>query len=173
MRSAIPRSLLALGLAASLAACASSPTPGTPRAPHAARAQRTADAPAQPAAPGRDAVRTALSMLGTPYRYGGNAPSGFDCSGLVNYSYAQAGVTGLPRTAAALEASAQPIELDELRPGDLLFFQLSGRKTSHVALYVGDESFVHAPSSGGRVERVDFDHVYWGPRIRRAGRIAY
>jgi cell wall-associated NlpC family hydrolase len=110
-------------------------------------------------------------MLGAPYRYGGNTPKGFDCSGLVVYSYSQAGLTGLPRTAAALEDAAQPVALDELRPGDLLFFQLSGRKTSHVALYVGDREFVHAPSSGGRVERVAFDHVYWGPRIRRAGRL--
>ena len=113
-------------------------------------------------------------MVGAPYRYGGSTPRGFDCSGLVVYSYARAGLTGLPRTAAALEDASEPIAIDALRPGDLLFFQLAGRsKTSHVALYVGDREFVHAPSSGGRVERVGFDHVYWGPRIQRAGRLAH
>ena len=61
--------------------------------------------------------------------------------------------------------------MGELRPGDLLFFRFGGSRTSHVALYVGDGAFVHAPSSGKRVERVRFDHVYWGPRVRRAGRL--
>ena len=61
--------------------------------------------------------------------------------------------------------------MDELAPGDLMFFELSGKKTSHVGIYVGDRRFVHAPSSGGRVEIVDFDHVYWRDHIGRAGRI--
>ena len=58
-----------------------------------------------------------------------------------------------------------------VEPGDLLFFRLSGKKTSHVGIYVGDRTFVHAPSSGKRVQRVAFVHVYWGPRIRKAGRL--
>ena len=108
-------------------------------------------------------------MIGVPYRYRGTSPDGFDCSGLVVYSYAQAGHRGLPRTASALERRARPIAVSELRPGDLLFFHLEGKKASHVAIYVGGRSFVHAPSSGKRVERVSFDHVYWGPRLDRAG----
>ncbi|MDJ0850804.1 MAG: C40 family peptidase [Myxococcota bacterium] len=119
------------------------------------------------------AARTAEAMIGAPYRYRGSTPKGFDCSGLVVYSYAEAGVSGLPRSAASLERVARPVSLTELEPGDLLFFQLSGKKTSHVALYVGDRAFVHAPSSGKRVERVSFDHVYWAPRIDRAGRLEY
>jgi cell wall-associated NlpC family hydrolase len=63
------------------------------------------------------------------------------------------------------------VTLDGLRPGDLLFFDLDGRKAAHVAIYLGDEAFVHAPSSGKRVERVDFDHAWWGARLRRAGRL--
>ena len=110
-------------------------------------------------------------MIGTPYRYGGASASGFDCSGLVVYSYANTGISKLPHSAVELERRARPIPLKELEPGDLLFFRLSGKKTSHVALYVGDRAFVHAPSRGKRVERVSFDHVYWGPRIRRAGRL--
>ena len=110
-------------------------------------------------------------MIGTPYRYGGVSPAGFDCSGLVVYSYASAGISKLPRTAAGLERAARPVRLSALEPGDLLFFRLEGPKTLHVAMYVGDRAFVHAPSSGKRVERVSFDHVYWSPRLKRAGRV--
>ena len=111
-------------------------------------------------------------MIGTSYRYGGASAAGFDCSGLVVYSYARAGIGGLPHSVERLENRAKPVALTNLEPGDLLFFQLSGKKSSHVAIYVGDRAFVHAPSSGKRVERVSFDNVYWGPRIRRAGRLA-
>ena len=112
-------------------------------------------------------------MIGTPYRYGGSTPRGFDCSGLVVYSYAKVGLTGLPHSAAALEQRVRPVSLTELAPGDLVFFQLEGKKTSHVGIYVGGRAFVHAPSKGKHVERVDFDHVYWGPRMRIAGRLAH
>jgi murein DD-endopeptidase len=159
-RSSLPGLALALTLA-----CAGAPAPA-PRAP----SRPAADAPA--AARARVA-RTAVAMIGTPYRYGGSSPRGFDCSGLVTYSYAKAGIFGLPRTASGLEREARPIPLDELEPGDLLFFHLSGKKTSHVAIYVGDHAFVHAPSGGKRVEKVEFDHVYWGPRLGRAGRVEF
>jgi cell wall-associated NlpC family hydrolase len=116
-------------------------------------------------------VRTASAQLGTPYRPGGQTPSGFDCSGLVVYSYAEAGVRGLPHSAARLDAMSRRVDVEDLEPGDLLFFDLGGRKARHVGIYVGGRSFVHAPSSGGSVERVSFDHVYWGRHIRRAGRL--
>jgi murein DD-endopeptidase len=119
------------------------------------------------------AARTAEAMIGVPYRTRGTSPNGFDCSGLVVYSYAAAGVSGLPHSAASLEQVAQPVSLRELEPGDLLFFTLAGKKTSHVAMYVGDRAFVHAPSSGKRVERVSFDHVYWATRLGRAGRLGH
>ena len=116
-------------------------------------------------------VRSAESMIGAPYRYGGSTPSGFDCSGLVLFSYARAGVGGLPRTARALEDRADSIPLSQLRPADLLFFHLGGRKSRHVAIYAGNRQFIHAPSSGKRVERVSFDHVYWREKLGRAGRL--
>lgn len=117
-------------------------------------------------------VRSAEAMIGTPYRYGGSDPKrGFDCSGLVRYSYARAGVDGLPRTASALESHAVGIRLSELRPADLLFFDLEGRKTQHVGIYAGGGEFIHAPSPGKRVERVSFDHVYWREKLNRAGRL--
>jgi cell wall-associated NlpC family hydrolase len=120
-----------------------------------------------------EAVRVAESLVGAPYRPGGATPRGFDCSGLVVYSFARVGVHGLPRSAEELELATAPVELADLEPGDLLFFRIDGRKTSHVALYVGEREFVHAPSRGKRVERIDFDHVYWGPRLARAGRLIH
>ena len=143
------------------------------------RASRVPSAPppmlsrgASPAAVRRAVVDTARRMIGAPYRNGGSKPEeGFDCSGLVNYSYRRAGVHGLARTARQLERQTKSVSLDALLPGDLLFFQLSGNQTSHVAIYEGKRRFIHAPSSGKGVERVRFDHVYWGPRISRAGRL--
>jgi len=143
----------------------------TPTAPSPAPG-RAMPPSAQPLVHGARAALEANSMIGAPYRYGGRSPGGFDCSGLVVYSYARAGVPGLPHSAAALEERVRPVRLADLAPGDLLFFQLDGKKTSHVGIYVGDDSFVHAPSRGKRVERVAFDHVYWGPRVRIAGRLA-
>jgi len=146
-----------------LAAACASPPPGAVLRPATERLQ-----PADRS----QLVRTASELVGAPYRRGGASPAGFDCSGLVVYSYRRAGVRGLPHSAAGLEALARPIPVEEIEPGDLLFFRLDDpRKASHVAIYVGDGEFVHAPSSGKRVERVSFDHVYWGRRIRRAGRL--
>jgi cell wall-associated NlpC family hydrolase len=110
-------------------------------------------------------------MVGAPYRYGGASPAGFDCSGLVVYSYAVAGIPGLPHSAAGLKRATRSVSSSELEPGDLLFFRLAEKETSHVAMYVGNRAFVHAPSNGKRVERVGFDHVFWAPRLRRAGRL--
>ena len=157
------RPVLAATALAAVLACAA------PRGPEPAPAPE----PTPPrAVHGRSAVvRVAESLVGAPYRHGGRGPAGFDCSGLVLYSFARAGVHGLPRSAEDLERRSAPVDLGELLPGDLLFFRIDGRKTSHVAIYVGGRSFVHAPSRGKRVERIDFDHVYWGPRLARAGRL--
>jgi len=158
-----------LGLAAALLlACSSTTGPSPARKPLPPPGASSAGAAA-----GERVAHTALSQIGTPYRYGGNSPRGFDCSGLVLYSFADAGLDGLPHSAAALEKLARPVRLDQLEPGDLLFFRLARRKISHVGIYVGSRSFVHAPSSGKRVERVSFDHVYWGPRLARAGRLDF
>ena len=96
-------------------------------------------------------VRTAQSMIGKPYRYGGDSPSrGFDCSGLVQYSHRVAGID-VPRTSTQQHRSARAIALHDLQPGDLLFFRIQG-KTGHVGIYLGEGRFVHAPSSGKHVE---------------------
>jgi len=114
-------------------------------------------------------------MVGTPYKWGGTTPRGFDCSGLVLYSYGAAGVKGLPHSVGQLQDLATPIRVTDAAPGDLLFFRLDGKKSSHVAIYLGEQRFVHAPSTGKGVEKVDFGHVYWGKQLRRAsaGRILH
>lgn len=94
----------------------------------------------------------ALAMRGQPYRYGGAAPGGFDCSGLVAYAAAGAGIR-VPRTAQQQFGSGVPVARGELRPGDLVFMHLA-RKELHVGIAIDAERFVHAPSQGNQV-RID------------------
>ena len=114
------------------------------------------------------AVAVALQQIGVPYRYGGSTPVGFDCSGLVHYSYAQAGKT-VPRTTATLWSGLQPVSASEMRAGDVLFFRIAG-KMSHVALYIGGDEFVHAPSSGKVVSVGSLRSEFYDDAFVRAGR---
>ena len=118
---------------------------------------------------GSAALLAAQSRIGTAYRYGGSGPDAFDCSGLVAYAYQQAGVI-LPRTAAQQYALARPVPRAELRPGDLVFFRLSGREVSHVGIYAGDGRFVHAPQTGGQVRTASLDDEWYRERYAGAGR---
>jgi cell wall-associated NlpC family hydrolase len=97
-------------------------------------------------------IDSATSMIGQPYRYGGAAPGGFDCSGLVSFAAANAGIR-VPRTAAEQMATGRPVAQADLRAGDLIFMHLSSKEL-HVAIALDRQLFVHAPSRGGRV-RVD------------------
>lgn len=117
---------------------------------------------------GDRAAAVALEQVGTPYRYGGATPTGFDCSGLVHYSYRQAGHS-IPRTTAAQWAELTPVDRRDMRAGDLLFFSVNG-KMSHVGLYLGENRFVHAPSSGRTVEIERLDSTYYRGAFLRAGR---
>ncbi len=92
------------------------------------------------------AASVAMRQVGVPYRYGGNTPEGFDCSGLVQFAYAQAGKS-VPRTTRSLWAATKKIEIESLQRGDLLFFEFGG-KVSHVAIFISPDRFVHAPSTG-------------------------
>jgi murein DD-endopeptidase len=118
---------------------------------------------------GNRAANIALAMVGKPYHYGGNTPAGFDCSGLVQYSYGRSGVT-LPHGTDELRRVTHPVERGKLRRGDLLFFTQEGRKSSHVALYIGKSRFVHAPSSGKKVYVAGFDDSYWQRHFTEARR---
>jgi cell wall-associated NlpC family hydrolase len=97
-------------------------------------------------------VANATAMLGQPYRYGGAAPGGFDCSGLVSYAAARAGIA-LPRTAHEQISAGSPIGRRDLKAGDLVFMHLS-RKELHVGIAIDNVRFIHAPAAGGRV-RID------------------
>jgi cell wall-associated NlpC family hydrolase len=97
-------------------------------------------------------VGTARSMLGQPYRYGGAAPGGFDCSGLVEFSAASAGLS-LPRTAREQLDSGRPVGREQVQAGDLVFMRLA-RKELHVGIAIDGARFIHAPASGGHV-RID------------------
>ena len=146
---------LAVALSGILAACASTSPPGTPLSPGAVPtpdSSHLSGASRPAAAPGAALADLALSMLGQPYRFGGAAPGGFDCSGLVAYAAAGAGVQ-VPRTAHQQFASGRPVARGELRAGDLVFMHLK-HKELHVGIAIGNERFVHAPSKGGAV-RID------------------
>jgi len=130
-------------------------------------------------APPRDAVRlhgsvgekaaaVAVDQVGVPYQFGGNNPRGFDCSGLVQYSYARVGKR-LPRTTGQLWSETRTVPRHELRVGDLLFFNIAG-KVSHVGLYLGAERFVHAPSSGRTVTIASLNSSFYESAFARAGR---
>ncbi len=114
------------------------------------------------------AADVARSMVGVPYRFGGTSPRGMDCSGLVQYAYREAGIR-VPRTVADQRRHSFPVSMDELRAGDLLFFRLGGR-ISHVGIYLGQQSFVHAPRTGKRVSVTSLDSSYWKKRLVGAGR---
>ena len=139
-------------------------------APPAAR-QWGNELPADAAAANAILIR-AISLIGTPYRYGGNSPEGgFDCSGLVNYVYRDMLALPLPRTSRDLARyQGPPIPPHRLAPSDLVFFG-SGGQVSHVGIYVGDGRFVHAPSTGGTVRLDRLDGVYWRDHYSGAKRV--
>jgi len=161
---------LLLGCALALAGC------GSPRqvrtAPPPPRVG-SGEAPQDPAAANAILMR-ALSLVGTPYRYGGNTPeAGFDCSGLVNYVYRDMLDLRLPRTSRELAAMQGPkIAQARLVPADLVFFG-SGGEVSHVGIYVGEGRFVHAPSTGGTVRLDRLDGPWWRDHYTGAKRVLH
>jgi cell wall-associated NlpC family hydrolase len=118
------------------------------------------------------AAHYALEVVGAPYRYGGNTPRGFDCSGLVQYSYARAGVA-IPRTTREQRRRSHAVTRRHLRPGDLLFFDQLGKRGSHVGLYLGGQRFVHAPASGKVVHVSTLSDPYWRRHLLEARRFDF
>jgi len=114
------------------------------------------------------ATRVAVSMVGRPYAYRGDSPSGFDCSGLVRYSYLASGMD-VPHSTKALRDSTRSIGRN-MQKGDLLFFNETGGKYSHVGIYLGNNVFVHAPSSGQTVRKDSLQDPYWKKRFLDARR---
>jgi cell wall-associated NlpC family hydrolase len=103
----------------------------------------------------------ALGLVGTPYKWGGNTPdSGFDCSGLIGYVYqAQTGVKS-PRTVSSLKNWGHEVSREQIRTGDILIFGPLNEPT-HAGIYVGEDRFVHAPSTGGTVRLNKLTTAYW------------
>lgn len=117
----------------------------------------------------REIVQLANHELGAPYLYGGDTPRGFDCSGLVYYVFHRAGLA-VPRTANDQLYASHPVNLPDLRPGDLVFFQIVGNVQMHVGIYVGNGVFIHAPETGQPVSYARLDVGYWKPRFVSGGR---
>lgn len=120
----------------------------------------------------QEVLLSALSLSGTPYKYGGNSPeTGFDCSGFVRYVFNQAANLTLPHGARAISQLGKAIPVEQLQPGDLVFFNTLKKAFSHVGIYMGNGRFIHAPSSGGGVHIVDMNDPYWAKRFNGARRL--
>jgi cell wall-associated NlpC family hydrolase len=133
-------------------------------------AAKTSTAPASTANYRQKAISVAKSKLGVKYVWGGRTPNGFDCSGLVGYSFGQAGIN-LPRTAAEMYNKGKTVSTSSLIPGDLLFYATNGgKKVTHVAIYLGNGQMIHAATSKG-VSIANLNNTYWKPRFIGAKRI--
>ena len=116
----------------------------------------------------------ALSLIGANYRFGGSSiEHGFDCSGFVRYVFTEAVSLELPRSSYAMARLGKAVDRDQLAPGDLLFYNTMRRRASHVAIYLGDGRFVHAPSKGKQVEIVEMSDAYWKKRFNGARRLLH
>lgn len=121
-----------------------------------------------------DMVMVALSLIGTPYQYGGSSPeTGFDCSGLVKYILGLSSTIVVPRSSAEMyRMGGRTITLGELKAGDLIFFRLGkSKRVNHVAVYIGEDRFVHAPSTGNLVRVDKLDDKYWTRYLLGARRV--
>ncbi|WP_213878447.1 C40 family peptidase [Pseudomonas sp. dw_358] len=144
-------------------------TPALPRAPKRHKGHKTSStAVAVVSAHGStqqsDAVLSrAVKVLGKPYVWGGSSPSrGFDCSGLVKYAFNDVHAADLPRTSNAMsKGHGEKIDRKDLKPGDLLFFNIESRRVNHVAIYLGNNRFIHAPRSGKTVSIDTLNKPYW------------
>ena len=180
------RGIGTVALAALATACAS--TGAVPKpfpVPDSQRPRGPQGSPGSPVAPGSPAastrpasrsrfdgyalVGTALSLRGAPYRDGGTDPAGFDCSGFTQYVFAQYGVS-LPRGVRDQYGWGKSVKPEELAAGDLIFFMTTEPGASHVAIAIGGDEFVHAPSSSGVVRVEHLSSTYWRPRYLGAKR---
>jgi len=169
--STIWRFAMAGTLTASLGLAGCSVVRTTPGDNMAGHANNLNQAVPDVAAPQSEAMMVALGQLGVSYRYGGaSRKQGFDCSGLIQFAYARAGIE-LPRTAREQFQVTERLERKELRPGDLVFFRIKGRAIDHVGMYIGGGRFIHAPRPGKDVEEAELHNAYWSRRYAGAGRV--
>lgn len=166
------RTLLLAAAASVLAGCASSGKRSSSTASATPRARGSSTPAVNPLALNSELregllARTML-VVNTPYTYGGNTPEGgFDCSGLIQWAVAGIHPARLPRTTAQWAQASTPVNRG-LERGDFVFFNTLGGAYSHMGIFVGNGQFVHAPSSGGTVQRVRMDNVYFAKRFTEA-----
>jgi cell wall-associated NlpC family hydrolase len=164
------------GAPGELAHRAPAPTPPEPgEAPAPSRPDPSRPDPSRPAPPttgldGYALAGTALALRGVPYRNGGADPNGFDCSGFTQYVFSQYGLS-LPREVREQYRVGKSVKPEDLAPGDILFFTTTDPGPSHVAIALGGDQFVHAPSSTGVVRVEHLSSSYWSPRYLGARRI--
>jgi cell wall-associated NlpC family hydrolase len=113
---------------------------------------------------------TALNLRGAPYRNGGSDPSGFDCSGFVQYVFGQNGVP-VPRTVTEQYRAGRQVDTPRMEAGDLVFFTTVSAGASHVGIAIGGDEFVHAPSGTGEVRVERLSAPYWSTRFVGARRV--
>ena len=156
--------LIPLSLIAALLAACGSPGPRPP-----ASTETIAQASRPVSAKGYEVVMYAMGLIDTGYRFGGKNPeAGLDCSGMVSYIYGQAAGLKVSGSAADIARNGRPIARNELRPGDLVFFNTLNRSLSHVGIYIGDTRFIHAPSTNGRVRIDRLSDSYYAQRFEAA-----
>ena len=116
-------------------------------------------------------ISNAMGFIGVAYRFGGTSPTGFDCSGFMQYVFRKAFAVSLPRTSAAQASVGTYVSRSELRPGDMVFFRTHGSRISHVGMYIGNDRFIHAPRTGKRIEITSLSSKYWNARYATARRV--
>lgn len=157
---------IALTLMAAAPARSTENTPPTQGEEHAAISLERAGTTAQ------DLINQGMEYLGIRYRFGGNSPeTGLDCSGLVQNVFRNALGLNLPRAARDMARLGDKVGMQDLKPGDLVFFNTMRRAFSHVGIYMGDGRFLHAPASGGEVRIEEMDKTYWAKRFNGARRL--
>lgn len=116
-------------------------------------------------------LSSAMGFLGVAYRFGGTSPTGFDCSGFMQYIFRKAYAVNLPRTSAEQASVGVAVSRADLQPGDMVFFRTTGSRISHVGMYVGNNRFIHAPRTGKRIEITSLSNTYWNSKYATARRV--
>ncbi|MBI4984818.1 MAG: C40 family peptidase [Rhodocyclales bacterium] len=165
------RSGFAVGSALALAGCGMLPALTQSPAPVAGErlAAPSRAAPAAVSEKAQDVVMFALGLVETGYRFGGKNPeAGLDCSGMVSYVFDKAAGLKLPGSAADIARRGKPVDAARLKPGDLVFFNTRNKSYSHVGIYIGDDRFVHAPNSAGKVRAESLKNGWFAARFEEA-----
>ncbi|GGP19624.1 C40 family peptidase [Silvimonas iriomotensis] len=150
-----------------LAGCSSTPPVSRPAQSSVSRpVDRSVSTIQVPSEDRQEVVLYALSLLDVNYQFGGaNPEAGLDCSGLVYFIYKNALGVKLPHNAAEIARLSRPVDRQSLQAGDLVFFNTLGRPYSHVGVYIGDNKFVHAPSSKGHIKVESLNSPWFAARF--------